>query len=114
MTAFQAQVAAVVAGSTTIALATEEIFQQLTEEEQLWMLDGDVGFKDWITAVATEGYSFKPQEAGVIDRLGIPGIKFSDGPRGVLLAGRGTAFPTSSARAATFNPSLEEKVVSIC
>jgi beta-glucosidase len=112
MTAFQAQVDAIVAGSVTIAEATEVIFSQLTEDEKLWMIDGDDSFKDFFGKVLTTAYCFTPHEAGVIDRLGIPGIRFSDGPRGILLAGRGTAFPTSSSRAATFNPSLEEEVVS--
>ena len=42
-------------------------------------------------------------------RLGIAGIRFADGPRGVVL-GRSTAFPVAMARGATFDPELEERI----
>src|SRR5262249_43308170 len=45
------------------------------------------------------------------DRLGIPGIAMIDGPRGVGAGGgRATAFPVGSARGATWDPALEERV----
>jgi beta-glucosidase len=109
---FQTQIDAIKSGSTTIVQATEAIFSQLRDDEKLWMLDGDDGFKDFMIKMATAGYCHTPQYAGFVERLGIPGIRFSDGPRGVLLGGKGTAFPVSSSRAATFNPGLEEEVVS--
>jgi len=109
---FQTQLDAVKSGSTTISQAAEVIFSQLRDDEKLWMLDGDDGAKDFAMKMATIGYCHTTQDAGVVERLGIPGIKFSDGPRGILLGGKGTAFPVSSSRAATFNPRLEEEVVS--
>jgi len=42
-------------------------------------------------------------------RLGIPGIRFIDGPRGVC-AGQSTCFPVSMARGATFDADLEQRV----
>lgn len=46
---------------------------------------------------------------GRIERLGIPGLLFSDGPRGVVM-GKSTAFPVSMARGATWDVALEERV----
>ncbi len=43
------------------------------------------------------------------ERLGIPGFRMVDGPRG-LRAGQATAFPVGMARGATFDPELEERV----
>ena len=50
-----------------------------------------------------------PFVAGAVPRLGIPGIRFSDGARGVVI-GASTAFPVTMARAATWDPSLEHEV----
>ena len=43
------------------------------------------------------------------ERLGIPGFRMVDGPRGVR-AGKTTAFPVGMARGATFDPELERRV----
>ena len=43
------------------------------------------------------------------ERLGIPGFRMVDGPRGVR-AGKATAFPVGMARGATFDPELERRV----
>ncbi len=56
-----------------------------------------------------EGYNIRPIVHGAVDRLGIPGIRFVDGPRG-RVAGAGTAFPVPMARGATWEVSLEERV----
>ena len=49
--------------------------------------------------------------ASALDRLGIPGYKMVDGPRGVAAyAGKATAFPVASLRGATWDPALEERV----
>jgi beta-glucosidase len=44
-----------------------------------------------------------------VDRVGLPGIAFADGPRGCVV-GNATAFPVSMARGATWDPDLEERV----
>jgi beta-glucosidase len=46
---------------------------------------------------------------GAIPRIGIPGTRFRDGPRGVII-GKSTAFPVSMARGTTWDISLEERV----
>ena len=50
-----------------------------------------------------------PGLAGAVPRLGIPGVRFSDGPRGVVMEGA-TTFPVSMARGATWDPDLEERI----
>ncbi len=55
------------------------------------------------------GYYLHPWPAAVVERLGVPGIQFADGPRGCVI-GDATAFPVSMARGATFDPDLEERI----
>jgi beta-glucosidase len=55
------------------------------------------------------GYADHPWPAGVISRQGIPGIRFADGPRGVVLEGA-TTFPVSMARGAAWDVDLEERM----
>ena len=55
------------------------------------------------------GYHGHPWPAAAVERLGIPGIRFSDGPRGCVI-GPATCFPVSMARGATFDPDLEERI----
>jgi beta-glucosidase len=50
-----------------------------------------------------------PYYAGGHDRLGIPPLSFTDGPRGVA-CGNSTSFPVSIARAATWDVGLERRV----
>lgn len=111
MTVFQKHVQSIAIGTTTPSQAAEELYSQLTPSEKLWLLDGDIGFRQFFTGFFVDGYCYKPVQAGTIDRLGIPGIRFSDGPRGIQLYRKGTAFPASSTRAQTFDPKLEEEVV---
>jgi beta-glucosidase len=47
--------------------------------------------------------------AGAVARLGIPGIRFVDGPRGIILKGA-TTFPVSMARGATWDADLETRI----
>ncbi|KAL2670542.1 hypothetical protein Neosp_014330 [[Neocosmospora] mangrovei] len=46
---------------------------------------------------------------GAIPRLNIPGVKFTDGPRGIVM-GSSTAFPISMARGATWDIELERRI----
>jgi beta-glucosidase len=109
---FQQLVDDIVAARTDPTHAAETLYAQLTQDERLWLLDGDISFTKFILDVAKEGYCHRPVLAGAIPRLGIPGIRFTDGPRGVPLGGKGTAFPTTSTRAQAWDPALEEEVVS--
>lgn len=81
----------------------------LTAAEKLGLLDGDEPFWPGFRRMVEGGYNHTPYVHGAVPRLGIPGFRFGDGPRGVVL-GRSTAFPVAMARGATWDPSLEERV----
>jgi beta-glucosidase len=82
---------------------------QLTLEEKIEMMDGDVGFWPGLLDMMNGGYADHPWNAGVISRLGIQGIRFVDGPRGVVMKGA-TTFPVSMARGASWDVALEERI----
>lgn len=98
-------------GEQSLDDAVSGLVARLTDDELLWLLDGDLtvlrGFREM-----SERYNKVPFEAGRIDRLGIPGIRFTDGPRGVAL-GNSTAFPVAIARAATWDTDLERRVAEV-
>lgn len=106
--AFDRAVAALRDGAAAESEA-KTLYDQLTNEERLWLLDGDQEFWAGLTAFNTEGYNVRPIVQGAVERLGIPGIRFVDGPRGCV-AGNGTAFPVSMARGATWDVELEERI----
>ena len=54
-------------------------------------------------------YNTEPVPAGENLRLGIPGIRFSDGPRGVVMY-HSTCFPVAMARGASWDVDLEERI----
>ncbi|WP_327725531.1 beta-glucosidase family protein [Streptomyces europaeiscabiei] len=85
------------------------LYSQLTANERLNLLDGDQDFWPGMQEIAEEGYNTRPIVQGAVPRLGIPGLRFSDGPRGVVM-GSSTAFPVSMARGATWDVRLEERV----
>ncbi|WP_284988080.1 MULTISPECIES: beta-glucosidase family protein [unclassified Arthrobacter] len=86
----------------------DQLLGQLTQDEKLWLLDGDAEFWSGMAEMSA-GYNRRPIVMGEIARLGIPGLRFSDGPRGVVM-GESTAFPVSMARGATWDPELEEQI----
>jgi beta-glucosidase-like glycosyl hydrolase len=81
----------------------------MTEDEKLWCLDGDAPFWAGLAYLAEAGYHKSPFRAGRIERLGLDGFAFSDGPRGVVVD-HATCFPVTMARGATWDPGLEERV----
>jgi beta-glucosidase len=87
----------------------EALLAELTPEEKLGLLDGDVPFWDGMAEMFGKGYNLTPIPMGRVERLGIPGLLFSDGPRGVVV-GHSTTFPVSMARGATWDRELEERV----
>ena len=86
-----------------------QLVAQMTLEEKLGCLDGDTPFWEGLIDSIEGGYFQHPWPAAAVPRLGIPGIQFSDGPRGIVL-GNCTAFPVSMARGASFDPELEERI----
>src|SRR4051812_41815460 len=78
-TAFDDAVAQLLDGAG-IADQMELLLAQLTLDEKLWLLDGDAEFWAGIAEMSA-GYNLRPIVMGEIPRLGIPGLRFSDGPR---------------------------------
>ena len=81
----------------------------MTPDEKLWCLDGDAPFWAGLTYLGESGYHKSPFRAARVDRLGLAGFAFSDGPRGVVVD-RATCFPVSMARGATWDVDLEERI----
>ena len=92
-----------------VADAARELVAALTPDERLWCLDGDAPTWAGLGFLADDGYHKAPFAAAEVERVGIGGIHFSDGPRGAVV-GNATAFPVSMARGATWDPELEERV----
>lgn len=107
-TAFASEVNAVRLGEYDVDHAVRTLLAQLTDDEILWLLDGDLPLGKGMLGLVKR-YNAVPVEAGRVDRLGIPGIRFADGPRGVV-PGSSSAFPVAIARAATFDPDIERAV----
>ena len=100
--------AAVAAGADPAAAALS-VVEAMTDEELLWCLDGDAPTWAGLEFLGRGGYHEAPFHAARIPRVGMPGISFSDGPRGVVI-GNATCFPVSMARGATWDPELEERI----
>ena len=108
---FQDELRSILDKQSTVEKSAERLYDALTPHERLFMLDGDETYISLGVRFALGAkYCYPPHAAGQIARLGIPGIHFSDGPRGII---EGTAFPTPSALAASWNPDLEEEIVSV-
>lgn len=87
-----------------------DLLARLTLAEKIGMMSGDLPFWEGLSLMAAPGgYGSRAWVAGAVPRLGIPGIRFSDGPRGIVMKGA-TTFPVSMARGATFDADLEERV----
>ncbi|KQR23834.1 hypothetical protein ASF79_00805 [Agreia sp. Leaf335] len=106
-TLFDDAIQRVRAGNTAQSEAAD-LLAQLTPEEKLGLLDGDQEFWPGMAELA-QGYNREPIIMGRVDRVGVPGLRFSDGPRGAVM-GASTAFPVSMARGATWDLALEERV----
>ena len=105
---FGRAVRAVAEGTDPIE-AARSVLATMTPEERLWCLDGDLPFWAGLGDLGTGGYHKRPFPAARLERLGIPGFAFSDGPRGVVI-GPATCFPVSMARGATWDVDLEERI----
>jgi beta-glucosidase len=92
-----------------IAERARELLSELTLAEKACLLSGSSTFYAGIADMMIVGYASHPWDAGIVQRLGIEGLKFLDGPRGVVMRGA-TTFPVSMARGATFDVDLEEGI----
>ena len=106
MTAFDDAAGRVARGADARAEA-DALVAMMTLDEKLGCLDGEQPFWPGIIDLTTGGYHAHGWPAARVDRLGIPGLNFADGPRGCVI-GPATTFPVSMARGASFDPALEE------
>ena len=108
MTAFDDAARRVARGADARAEA-DALVAMMTLEEKLGCLSGEPAFWPGVIDLTTGGYHAHGWPAARVDRLGVPGLNFADGPRGCVL-GPSTTFPVSMARGASFDPALEERV----
>jgi beta-glucosidase len=88
-----------------------QLLARMSTEEKLALLDGDTPFWSGMADIALRDASHRhPWPAGQLPRLGLTGLHFVDGPRGVVLNRGGTTFPVPMARGASWNPELEERI----
>ena len=95
--------------SQQIETKAQEWLAQLTLDEKIQIMDGDTPFWSGLVDMMGGGYGDHTWNAGVVSRLGIPGIRFADGPRGIVMDGA-TTFPVSMARGAAWDVDLEERI----
>ena len=104
--------------TTTVAPQIEararELLDLMTQAERLRLLAGDQDlYKDMLGAAgpADDAADYQPPlySAAAVPRLGLGGLYFVDGPRGVA-RGVSTCFPVAIARAASFDYDLEERI----
>ncbi len=85
----------------------------LTLDEKVHIMSGNTSWRSELFGLLKRGkkgvYNWKPYLAGGIQRLGIPPIKFVDGPRGVV-CGHSTCFPVAMARGASWDVDLEQAI----
>ncbi len=108
VTLFQ-QAAERVAGGADPRAEAAALVAEMTDDERAWCLDGDVPFWAGLTDLGRGGYHRRTFPGARVERLGLPGFAFSDGPRGVVI-GPATCFPVSMARGATWDVELEERI----
>jgi beta-glucosidase len=85
-----------------------EILSKMTLRQKVNQMSADIYPKHY--KVLYPRYNCKPYYAGEDKELGIPAIKFSDGPSGIVCGYNSTAFPVPIARGASFDIDLEERI----
>lgn len=107
-TAFAAAVETVRRGERNVDETVAMLMGVLDDEQLLWLLDGDKSLPKTFGGMRP-GSPLPMVTAGRIDRIGLPGLRFTDGPRGVTI-GPSTSFPVAVARAATWDVDVERRV----
>jgi beta-glucosidase len=92
-----------------IEARARDLLARLTLDEKIRLMYGDTPFWPGLADMMGGGYARQTWPAGAVPRLGIPGIRFADGPRGVVMPGA-TTFPVSMARGASWDVGLEERI----
>ncbi len=91
-----------------IAATIDRILAEATLAEKVGMMSGKGFFSDFVAD--NRRWGARPYRAGGgIERLKVPALWFTDGPRGVA-RGNSTCFPCSMARGASFDTDLEYRI----
>jgi beta-glucosidase len=91
-----------------VAERVNAILTEATLSEKVGMMSG----KGFFAALAEDNrrWGARPYQAGSgVERLDVPPLYFTDGPRGVV-RGNSTCFPCTMARGASFDPDLERRI----
>ena len=84
-----------------------EIISEMTLDEKIAQMSGNTTLIRQI--IMMPRYNYFTWDSGENKRLGIPPIKFTDGPHGVAI-NHSTCFTVSMGRGATWDPELEKRV----
>ncbi|MHA2182734.1 MAG: glycoside hydrolase family 3 N-terminal domain-containing protein, partial [Promethearchaeota archaeon] len=84
----------------------EKALEEMTLEEKTYVMTGHNFFKN---VIKDRKFGARAYPGGGVERLKIPPFLFTDGPRGVKMAGS-TCFPISMARGASWDIKLEEEI----
>ncbi len=101
-----------VQSSEAVDEKARELVSQMSLEEKVAMMTPALKSNfSFIMEILSDGqkYNYQAYAAGGNERLGIPSMRFFDGPRG-MVSGEATCFPVSMQRAASFDPELERRV----
>lgn len=91
-----------------IAQQVTRILAAATLEEKVAMMSGQGFFQQFAESAGRWG-AHPYRAGGGCERLGVPALHFTDGPRGVV-RGNATCFPVSMARGASFDTDLERRI----
>lgn len=85
-----------------------DLLSKMTLKEKVWLLNGNW---DPLSNRIRHGNSYNPTPISTngCERLNVSPVRFTDGPRGVVM-GHATCFPVSMARGASFDRDLERRV----
>ncbi len=86
-----------------IETRVQDLLSRMTLEEKIEQMSGTADLLGLFASMLFH----KPFTMPDNDRLGIPGLRFTDGPRGVI---GWTSFPVAMARGATWDTALEKRV----
>jgi beta-glucosidase len=108
-TPFAEAVARVAREPAVVSTEASLLVEQMTDDERLDLMQGDVDFWPGMADLMSGGYHDHTFTGAACPRLGVPGLSFSDGPRGVVV-GQATCFPVTMARGATWDSHLEQRI----
>jgi beta-glucosidase len=98
------------AALTAHARRARDLVAQMSLEEKVDLMSGNTDLPALLLdALVYRHYNRLPYPAGGNVRLGVPPVKFCDGPRGVV-TDHATCFPVSMQRGASFDLDLERRV----